>query len=60
MNTDESTITSATISIRAILEAYACEEDLTRERIDEILDDARGAYKALMLAQGFQPEKEYQ
>lgn len=38
---------SAKIAIGAILEAWACEESLSHETIDEILDDAKSAYSVI-------------
>ena len=60
MDIDNDAIQSATIAIRAILEALACREGLDFEQLIEIRDDAKAAYMSLMFAQGFQPEKEYQ
>ena len=61
MQIDNDTVQSATIAIRAILEAWVNQEPLYLETIhDYVLEDAKKAYKVLMLSQGLQPEKAYQ
>lgn len=49
---------SGKIALAAILEAWSCEESLSHEQIDEILDDTRKAYKALCSVLEIRPDYE--
>ena len=51
---------SAAIVLRAVIAASNESESLSLAQARELLDDARAAYRAVMFAQGLQPEKAFQ